>query len=432
MPRNGIATSERMLPVPPKTDRSSKRVRIVCCLLLWMTGLIGDVQAASTASVSFVQVAAATPQSPVESVAVTYPHAQTAGDLNLVVVGWNDTSATVQSVTDSLGNSYTLAVGPTKGTGLTQSIYYAQNVLGGSNSVTVRFSQAAASPDIRILEYRGLSTTAPLDVTAEASGTSGSNEVVSSGVATTTSASELIFGAGMTSGAFSEAGTSFTAEVITAPDGDIAEDEKVSATGSYAATADLGAYGSQNWIMQMVTLMASGASGTTPTGDSAPTISSVSPSSGSSSGGTAVTITGTNFVAGATVTFGGTAASNVTVSSSTSITATTPAHAAGAVNVVVSDSNGSGTLTNGFTYIQNEVILSWQASSSANVTSYDVYRSTVSGGYYGLVGSTAGVLSYADTTVQSGTTYYYVVTAVNSQGEQSGYSNQVVATVPSP
>ena len=52
-----------------------------------------------------------------------------------------------------------------------------------------------------------------------------------------------------------------------------------------------------------------------------------SPNSGPTAGGTAVTITGTNFAAGATVTFGGTAATNVVVVSSTSITATTPAGA---------------------------------------------------------------------------------------------------------
>ena len=54
----------------------------------------------------FRQVASATPQSPTATVAVTYPAAQTAGDLNVVVVGWNDTTATVQSVKDSAGNNY--------------------------------------------------------------------------------------------------------------------------------------------------------------------------------------------------------------------------------------------------------------------------------------------------------------------------------------
>ena len=64
-----------------------------------------------------------------------------------------------------------------------------------------------------------------------------------------------------------------------------------------------------------------------------------------------MTISGTNFASGATVTFGGTSATSVVVVSSTTITATTPAHAAGVVNVVVTNNNGqSGTLTNGYTY----------------------------------------------------------------------------------
>ena len=69
----------------------------------------------------------------------------------------------------------------------------------------------------------------------------------------------------------------------------------------------------------------------------APTVSGVSPNSGSTAGGTSVTISGTNFVNGATVTIGGTAATNVAVNSGTTITATTPAHAAGVVNVVVTN-----------------------------------------------------------------------------------------------
>ena len=68
-----------------------------------------------------------------------------------------------------------------------------------------------------------------------------------------------------------------------------------------------------------------------------PTVSSVSPNSGSTAGGTAVTITGTNFAAGATVTFGSTAATNVVVVNSTTITATTPAGSAGAVTVTVTN-----------------------------------------------------------------------------------------------
>src|SRR5205814_2460657 len=83
----------------------------------------------------------------------------------------------------------------------------------------------------------------------------------------------------------------------------------------------------------------------------APTVSAILPNSGTAAGGTAVTITGTNFLAGATVSLGGTAATGVTVVNSTSITATTAPHAAGAVNVVITNTDAqSGTLTNGYTY----------------------------------------------------------------------------------
>ena len=84
----------------------------------------------------------------------------------------------------------------------------------------------------------------------------------------------------------------------------------------------------------------------------APVITSVTPSSGSTAGGTAVTINGTGFGGpGTTVGFGGTSAT-ITGGTSTSISATTPGHAAGTVNVVVTNPDGkSGTFVNGFTYV---------------------------------------------------------------------------------
>jgi acid phosphatase len=83
----------------------------------------------------------------------------------------------------------------------------------------------------------------------------------------------------------------------------------------------------------------------------APTVSSVSPNTGPESGGTSVTITGTGFLAGAGVSVGGVAASNVAVAGSTSITAVTPSHPAGSVSVTVTNFDGqSGTSTNAFTF----------------------------------------------------------------------------------
>jgi formylglycine-generating enzyme required for sulfatase activity len=83
----------------------------------------------------------------------------------------------------------------------------------------------------------------------------------------------------------------------------------------------------------------------------APTVSSVSPTSGSTLGGTAITITGTAFTGASSVTVGGVAAMSVVVVSPTSITAVTPSGTAGARNVAVTTAGGTATLTNGFTYV---------------------------------------------------------------------------------
>jgi hypothetical protein len=81
------------------------------------------------------------------------------------------------------------------------------------------------------------------------------------------------------------------------------------------------------------------------------------------------------------------------------------------------------------TAAQHSVTLNWHASSSTGVTGYRVYRSTISGGYYSWLATAAG-LTYIDTAVQSAATYYYVLSAINSAGQQSTYSNQVRAVVP--
>lgn len=83
-----------------------------------------------------------------------------------------------------------------------------------------------------------------------------------------------------------------------------------------------------------------------------PTVSAISPSSGPTSGGTTVTLTGTSFASGATVSIGGAAASGVSVLSATSLRAVTGARAtAGAADVVVTVGAQSGTLVKGYTYV---------------------------------------------------------------------------------
>ncbi|HLG91434.1 MAG TPA: IPT/TIG domain-containing protein [Acidimicrobiales bacterium] len=89
---------------------------------------------------------------------------------------------------------------------------------------------------------------------------------------------------------------------------------------------------------------------------SAPTVSSISPTSGPTSGGTTVTITGTNLSGASAVSFGSTAATSFTVNSSTQITATSPPEPAGTVDVTVTTPGGTSATSSADRF-------SYQASS---------------------------------------------------------------------
>ena len=183
----------------------------------------------------------------------------------------------------------------------------------------------------------------------------------------------------------------------------------------YNAAADIDQNGKVNWLdpAALIDLIFSksssphngggggggGDGGPTPTPAPAPTVTSISPAFGPTTGGTGVTITGTGFVTGATVTIGGNASTGVSVVNATSITATTPAGTAGARDVVVTNTDAqSGTLMNGFTYsssctppnaitnlsvmsedlggIQwNAIRLTWTAPTGGPADSYEVRRS---------------------------------------------------------
>jgi fibronectin type 3 domain-containing protein len=75
--------------------------------------------------------------------------------------------------------------------------------------------------------------------------------------------------------------------------------------------------------------------------------------------------------------------------------------------------------------------LSWDASTSASISGYNVYRgSSQSGPFSRLNGSLVSGLDYTDGTVVGGDTYYYVTTAVDSHGDESPYSNWAKAVIP--
>ncbi|WP_284777394.1 putative Ig domain-containing protein [Agrobacterium sp. lyk4-40-TYG-31] len=161
---------------------------------------------------------------------------------------------------------------------------------------------------------------------------------------------------------FSSATTSYTVSVAnsvssiaitpTANDGNSTITVKGVAVTSGAASSSIPLNVGTNAIPVVVT-PEYGSSKTytvTVTREAGPVISSISPESGSTNGGTSVSITGTNLASINSVKFGTEAATNFTVNSATSISATTPAHVAGAVDVVLSDGTNTATLLSGFTY----------------------------------------------------------------------------------
>ena len=93
--------------------------------------------------------------------------------------------------------------------------------------------------------------------------------------------------------------------------------------------------------------------------------------------------------------------------------------------------SASETATGTGVTVQHTVELSWDASQSPSIDGYNVYRATTTGGPYSKINTSLNeTMSYSDITVQSGQTYYYVTTAVNSSGVESGYSNQTTAPIP--
>ena len=175
--------------VTPQTDQSAVATAAVVAdppALVQVDAVTpqADQSAVATAAViadppAFVQVNAATPQTDQSSVAVGYTGAQTAGDTNILAIGWNNATSNITSVTDSAGNTYQLAVPTARGAGLSQAIYYAPNIkaaTAGTNTVTVNFNTATPYVDVRATEYSGLDPVNPFDVGTSASGTSATRQ----------------------------------------------------------------------------------------------------------------------------------------------------------------------------------------------------------------------------------------------------------------
>lgn len=201
---------------------------------------------ASNGAISYIQGVSCGGYSSTTNEIVDFQYPQIAGDLNVVLIGYNpEGGGGVSSVTDSAGNTYHQAIYP-YGTGTTEEvIYYASNIAASSNNtITVNFDGTASKPDIQAMEFSGVST---LDKT---SGTEGWSSSPSTPSVTTTAAKEVLVGGCVPATTISSLGSGYTA----GPNdtfGYAGEYRIVSSTGSYSAGATLS--GTAYWTMEMAT-----------------------------------------------------------------------------------------------------------------------------------------------------------------------------------
>ncbi|MDE3168942.1 MAG: hypothetical protein KGL75_02270, partial [Acidobacteriota bacterium] len=101
----------------------------------------------------------------------------------------------------------------------------------------------------------------------------------------------------------------------------------------------------------------------------------------------------------------------------------------GTVSIASNATNSPGAIS--LTGESHTVMLHWAASTSTGVTGYYVYRGTQSGQYTKINSSSPATgTQFTDPTVAAGTTYNYVVTAVDSSGVESSYSAASMVSVP--
>jgi len=241
------------------------------------------------------------------STSLAFVSANTAGNWIAVCIRAGTSSSQGFTVTDSNSNTYRQAtqIGfAAAGAGVTLAIYYAENIKGGANTITV--SDTVSGPlRFAILEYSGVATANSLDVTAVAQGTSTSPN---SGNMSTTASGDLLLGAIVTTNAaVFTAGSGYTIEESVPAEPNtklITEDQVQAAAGAASASASLAA--SDNWGAALAAFKAASGGGGT--------ASSITATGGTSQSATVNTAfatplqatvkdAGNNPVSGVTVTF---------------------------------------------------------------------------------------------------------------------------------
>ena len=373
------------------------------------TVTIGGVAATSIVRVSATSITALSP-------------AGTAGSKNVVIT--NSDSGTVTAIA-----AFTHVTPPTF-----TSVLPTSGGIAGGTAITITGTNFLASPTVTI---GGVVATSVVWVSATSitaltpAGTVGSKNLVitntDSGVITTAGAftyttsptfTSISPTRGTTAGstAVTITGSNFLAGVTVTIGGTAATSVvRVSAT-TITALSPIGTAGSKNIVISnpdLGTVTAVGAY----TYLALPTFTTVAPIRGTIAGGTAITITGTNFLASPTVTIDGVAATSVVRVSATSITAIAPSGTVGSKNIVITNSDlGAVTTVGAFTYIIPPTFTSISPSNGETGTGTSV---TITGDNF-LAGVTVTIGGVAATSViRQSPTSLTAVTPVGTAGLKS-------------
>ena len=353
------------------------------------------------AQIGLVHVTSCGGEQPFPATTCTIP---STGKGNVLIAAWTSEDGgggtTIASVTDNAGNVYTEAGGArsTDAAGNTMAdIWYAQNSVAGATVVTITPSPSGTNGTAVIWEFSGVEPYGPLDQTGVQDSQPATTTPTGAPV-TTTSPAEVIVSVANVQGSVTgiNPGNSFTsdstangvgwAHFITGSAGSYFAKWTNSTSGTYcSSTVSFIAANTQERACDL-------------NQDGVVNVVDVQLATNMDLGLLACPAALDGGVCGSTL-----------------------------VQQIVNAALGEACTAT----ITHSVSLTWTASASASIAGYNVFRSTTSGGPYTQLNSSVVITtSYTDTTVTAGQTYYYVTAAVNTSNQQSGYSNQVQATVP--
>jgi hypothetical protein len=326
------------------------------------------------------------------------------GSGNVLVAAWTSEDGgggtTISTVTDNAGNVYQEA-GSARATdtgGNTMvDVWYAESSVAGATVVTITPSPSGTSGTAVIWEFSGVQPYSPLDQTSVLNSQPATSTPLGSAVVTTSSP-EVVISLANAQGTVTgiKSGNSFLSDSTAGGEG-----------WAHFITSSTGTYAPQ-WTTSSAETFCS---------------STVSFKAASSIGGACdLNLDGVVNVSDV----------QLAVNMDLGLLPCPPNVNGGVCSSTLVTQIVNAALGQGCEATTNHYVsLTWTASTSPNIIGYNVYRSSTSAGPYTQLNSQlVTTVSYNDSTVAAGQTYFYVMTSVNNSSYQSAYSNQVQAIVP--